>query len=342
MEKLINKVGIVKEPGKIDFIEKIVDEPKGKEVLIKIVSSGICGSDLHLFKGKHPSAPLPSAIGHELSGDVIAIGDQVEDIVVGDRVTIEPSVVCGECIQCQMGNYGYCEKISFTYRNGDGAMANYITIVEASVFKLPDNMSYDVGTLIEPLSVATHAVRRADIKLGEKVLIIGGGVIGILVASLSRLSGATKVVVVDSNDYRLDLALKMGATHVINRKKENVLEVIDRLTDGYGVDKSFECVGAESTFVQAIMSIKKNGLATILGIFENPNITIPATRFITHEIKVQGSQGYCWDFPVALSVADSIPLEMLITHRFPLDKLQEGLETSLDKEKAPVKVIIKP
>lgn len=341
MESLLNKVGIIQEPGKVGFLERTVDEPKGKEVLIKIVSSGICGSDLHLFKGKHPSVSLPAAIGHELSGDVIAIGNQVKNIVIGDRVTIEPSIVCGECIACQTGNYGYCENISFTYRNGDGAMANYITVLETNVFTLPDNMSYDVGTLIEPLSVATHAVRRADIKLGEKVLIIGGGVIGILVASLSRLSGATEVVVVDSNDYRLNLAIEMGATHIINRKKEDVLEVIDSLTDGYGVDKSFECVGAESAFIQAIMGIRKNGLATILGIFENPNVTIPATRFITHEIKVQGSQGYCWDFPIALSVAHSIPLEKLITHRFPLDKLQEGLETCLDRSKFPVKVIIK-
>lgn len=342
MDKVINKIGRVVEPEKVDFLERAVNEPKGNEVLIKIVSSSICGSDLHIFKGKHPSAPLPVTIGHEFAGDVIAVGDQVKHVAVGDRVTVEPCIVCGECPACRTGNYGYCENISYTYRMGDGAMANYITALEPYVYKLPDDMSYDEGALIEPLSVATHAVRRADIKLGEKVIIIGGGAIGMLIAALSKRSGASEVVVVDFSDNRLEMALEMGATRTINPKKEDVYEVVKSLTDGYGMDKSFECVGLEATFNQAMMSIKKNGLATIIGIFENPNITIPATRFITHEIKVQGSQGYCWDFPIALSVAGSIPLKKLITHKFPLEKLQEGLETCLDREKGAIKVIIEP
>jgi len=342
MECLSNKIGRVYEPGKVDFLERTVNKPKGNEVLIKIKSSSICGSDLHIFKGKHPSAPLPATIGHEFSGEVLEIGDKVKNIAAGDRVTVEPCIVCGECVACRTGNYGYCENITYTYRIGDGAMANYIIALEPYVYKLPDNMSYDEGALIEPLSVAAHAVRRADIKLGEKVLVIGGGAIGILIAALSKRSGAAEVAVVDSNDYRLELALEMGATHVINRKKEDVLEAVNSLTHGCGMDKSFECVGVEETFIQAMMSIKKNGLATIVGIFVNPYITIPATRFITHEIRVQGSQGYCWDFPVALSVAGTIPLKKLITHKFPLDKLQEGLETCLDRSKAAVKVIIKP
>ncbi len=342
MDKLVNRIGRVVEPGKVDFLERDLKNPEGKEVLIRIVSSSICGSDLHIFKGKHPSAPLPVTIGHEFSGDIIAVGDQVKNVKAGDRVTVEPCLVCGECLACRTGNYGYCENISFTYRNGDGAMAEYITVQEPYVYKLPDSMSYDEGALIEPLSVATHAVRRADIKLGEKVIIIGSGAIGMLIAALSRRSGASEVVVVDHNDAKLQMSLEMGATRTINSKNEDIYQVVNELTDGHGMDKSFECVGLEATFLQAMMSIKKNGLATIIGIFENPNITIPATRFITHEIKVQGSQGYCWDFPVALSVADTIPLKKLITHKFPLDQLQEALETCLSREKGAIKVLIEP
>lgn len=342
MGELINKIGRVIEPGKIDFLERKISDPKGKEVLIKIISSSICGSDLHIFKGKHPLAPLPMTIGHELAGDVVAIGDGVKNIAVGDRVTLEPCIVCGECQACRTGNYGYCENISFTYRNGDGALANYITAMEPYVYKLPDHMSYDEGALIEPLSVATHAVRRADIKLGEKVIIIGGGAIGMLITALCKKSGASEVVVVDHHNAKLEKACEMGATRTINPKKEDVYEVVRSLATGYGMDKSFECVGLESTFVQAMMCLRKGGLATIIGIFENPNITIPATRFITHEIKVQGSQGYCWDFPIALSVADKIPLHKLITHKFSLDMLQKGLETYLDRESGAIKVIIEP
>lgn len=342
MDEWMNTIGRVFEPGKVDFLKKTVAPPKGREVLIKIVSCAICGSDLHIFKGKHPSAPLPVTIGHEFSGDVVAVGDAVTNVKAGDRVTVEPVIVCGKCDACRTGHYGYCENISFTYRNGDGAMANYITVQEPYVYKLPDTLSYDAGALIEPLSVATHGVRRADIKLGDKVLVIGGGAIGILIAALCRKNGAAEVVVSDFSDARLDMAMKMGATRVINPGKEDLYQAVNEIAGGKGMDKSFECVGMEATFVQAMMTLRKNGLATIIGIFENPDIRIPATRFITHEIKVQGAQGYCWDFPIAIAMANEIKIEQLVTHTFPLNKLQQALETSLDREAGSIKVLIKP
>ncbi|KPU44517.1 D-arabitol-phosphate dehydrogenase [Oxobacter pfennigii] len=340
--ELLNRVGRVFEPGKVDFLTRKVAEPKAEQVVIKIVSSAICGSDLHIFKGKHPSAPLPVTIGHEFSGDVVAVGSEVKRVKIGDKVTVEPVMVCGKCPACRTGNYGYCENISFTYRNGDGAMAEYITIEEPYVYKLPEHLSYNAGALIEPLSVAVHAVKRADVKMGEKVLIIGAGAIGILIAALCRKCGATDVIISNSSQRRLDMALELGATRGINTSKENIYEAVSEITGGTGVDKSFECVGIEETFNQAMMTLKKNGLATIIGIFENPNITIPATRFITHEIKVQGSQGYCWDFPVALEMSKEIDIEKLVTHTFKLDDLQKALETSLDRKFGSIKVIINP
>lgn len=342
MEKLRNNIGRVVEAGKVDFLEQLLDEPESNQVVVKIVSSAICGSDLHIFKGKHPSAPLPVTIGHEFAGEVVAIGSEVSKAKIGDRVTVEPVIVCGKCTACLEGNYGYCENISFTYRNGQGAMANYITIEEQYLYKLPDYLSYDAGALIEPLSVATHAVRRADIKMSEKVLVIGAGAIGLLVAALCRKRGATEVVVVDFSENRLEMALELGATMTVNPSEKDLVEVVSKLTNGIGMDKTFECVGLEQTFNQAMMTLRKNGLATIIGIFENKDITIPATRFITHEIKVQGSQGYCWDFPIALEMAKEIDLDILVTHRFELQELQKALEISLDKNSGSVKVIVNP
>lgn len=337
-----NRIGRVVAPGQVDFITREVPDPGPGQVLIKIVSSSICGSDLHIFKGKHPAVALPVTIGHEFAGDVIAVGDGVETVAPGDRVTVEPVIVCGKCPACRHGEYGYCQNISFTYRNGDGAMAEYITVFEPYVYKLPDHLSYDGGALIEPLAVATHGVRRAGIALGEKVLILGGGAIGLLVAALCRRNGAAEVAVVDFSPARLKMALELGATTVINPGEQDVLKVVGELSDGVGMDKTFECVGRESTFVQAMMALKKNGLATIVGIFEAKEIQIPVTRFITHEIKVQGSQGYCWDFPVALEMCGEIGLEKLITHSFGLDELQQALETSLDRDSGAIKIIIKP
>jgi len=342
MRILKNRVGRVIEPGKVDFLLRTVDEPKEQQVVIKIASSAICGSDLHIFKGKHPSAPLPVTIGHEFAGEVVAVGSKVSKVKIGDRVTVEPVIVCGKCRACRTGNYGYCENISFTYRVGDGAMADYITVEEPYVYKLPEHLSYSAGALIEPLAVAVHAVRRADIKLGEKVLVIGAGAIGILVAALCRRRGAAEVAIADFTQKRLNIALELGATMAINPSKQNVYDVVSKITDGVGMDKTFECVGLEATFNQAMMALRKNGLATIVGIFENPNITIPATRFITHEIRVQGSQGYCWDFPIALEMSKEIDLEKLITHTFKLEDLQQALETCLDRDSGALKVIIHP
>lgn len=342
MRILKNRVGRVIEPGKVDFLLRTVDEPKEQQVVIKIASSAICGSDLHIFKGKHPSAPLPVTIGHEFAGEVVAVGSKVSKVKIGDRVTVEPVIVCGKCRACRTGNYGYCENISFTYRVGDGAMADYITVEEPYVYKLPEHLSYSAGALIEPLAVAVHAVRRADIKLGEKVLVIGAGAIGILVAALCRRRGAAEVAIADFSQKRLNIALELGATMAINPSKQNVYDVVSKITDGVGMDKTFECVGLEATFNQAMMALRKNGLATIVGIFENPNITIPATRFITHEIRVQGSQGYCWDFPIALEMSKEIDLEKLITHTFKLEDLQQSLETCLDRDSGALKVIIHP
>ena len=338
-----NRLGRVVSPKVVDFIERPVHEPGDDEIIIKIVSSAICGSDMHIFSGRHPSVPLPVTIGHEFSGDVIVTGKAVTRFREGDRVTVEPCITCGKCDACRHGNYGYCEQISFTYRNGDGAMANYITIKEPYVYHLPEHLSYNAGALIEPMSVATHAVRRADIRLGEKVLVIGAGAIGILVTALCKQSGAGEILVCDYSAPRLAMAREFGATATVNPGEGGNLEKsVLEMTGGTGMDKSFECVGRASTFTQAMTGIRRNGLATIVGIFEEPDITINAMRFITHEIRVQGSQGYCWDFPIALKMSERIDLDRLITHVFPLDELQKALETCFDPKAESIKIILKP
>jgi threonine dehydrogenase-like Zn-dependent dehydrogenase len=152
------------------------------------------------------------------------------------------------------------------------------------------------------------------------------------------------VAVVDFSSVRLKKALEMGVTSVINPREDGITveEAVKKLTNGIGMDKTFECVGLEATFVQAMMNLRKNGLATIVGIFEEQAIKIPVTHFITHEIRVQGSQGYCWDFPVALEMSKEIRLDKLITHTFGLDALQQALETSLDQHSGAIKIIVKP
>lgn len=337
-----NRIGQVYEPFKVRFLERTIDGLSEDEVLVKIRASAICGSDLHIARGLHPSAPLPVTIGHEFSGDVVAVGSGVSNVTVGQRVTVEPCIVCGKCDACRHGEYSYCENISFTYRMGDGSMADYVVVKSPYVYELPDYLSYDTGALIEPLSVATHAVRRAGITLGQTVLIIGAGAIGMMVAAMCRRSGASRVIIADFSDKRLEMALQVGATDAVNSKNVDLLAEVDRLTGGKGVDRSFECVGHESCFNQAIMALKKNGTCTVVGIYEKGMVTFPAGRLITHEIHIQGAQSYCWDFPIAIAAARDLPMDKFVTHKFPLEQLQSAVETALDASRGSIKVIVNP
>ena len=335
-----NRIGQIYEPFKTRFLKREIARLADDEVLVRIRASAICGSDLHIARGRHPSAPLPCTIGHEFSGDVAAAGDGVTRVRAGDRVTVEPCIVCGECEACRRGDYGYCEHITYTYRNGDGAMADYIVIKEPYLYALPPYLTYETGALMEPLSVATHAVRRAGVSLGESVLIIGAGAIGMMVAAMCRQSGAGQIIIADFSDARLGVALEMGADTAINSGRTDLEAEIARITGGRGVDKSFECVGHESCFRQAINTLRHGGTATIVGIYENQDLHFAPARLVTHEIRVQGAQGYCWDFPVAIAAARRIPLEKLITHRFPLSSLQEALDTALSRDSGSIKVLL--
>lgn len=337
----MNKIASVTEAFKVAYDTKPVREPGRSDVVIRIVRSSICGSDLHIYKGKHPSVTLPCTIGHEMSGDVVETGSDVHRFKPGDRVVVEPIIYCEVCEECRKGNYSQCEKVGFTYRNGDGAMADFIVVPEKIVYHMPDDMTYAEGALIEPLAVAAHAVKRADIQLGDSVLITGAGAIGLLTSALCRLRGASKIIVSDLQDHKLEMAKEFGATHVVNPQKEDFHEAIHKLTHGKGVDRAFECVGLEATLSQVIKSLKKNGLATMVGIFEKPSANLDVSRFITHEIRLQGSQGYCWDFPVAISVAKSIPLEKLVTHVFPLDRLEDAFAAAFDSKQNAIKIQIR-
>lgn len=340
---MISRVGQVVSEGEVAFFEREVALPREDEVVIHIKASALCGSDLHTYKAAHPTVPLPATIGHEFSGDIAAIGANVRHLCMGQRVTAEPCEACGVCEACRQGEYGACDKLSFIYRRGDGAMADYITVKAASVFTLPDSMSYEAGALVEPTAVAVHAVRRADVRLGDNVLVIGAGAIGLITAALCKRMGAREVIVTDMDPFRLEMAKTLGATRTVDPGNgDDLAETVLLHTGGRGVDKSFECVGREATFVQAITALRKKGLATVVGIFEKPQITFSVMPLINKELRIQGSQGYCWDFPTALHMAEELDIERLVTHTFKLEDLKKALDTALDRSARSIKVLLKP
>ena len=339
---LANRVGQIYEPFKTRFLNREITGLERDEVLIRIMASAICGSDLHIARGKHPSVPLPATPGHEFSGTVLAVGSDAGELSLGTAVTVEPCIVCGKCEACRHGNYGYCENISYTYRMGNGAMADYIVVKKDYVYPLPPYLSFETGALIEPLSVATHAVRRAGVSLGDSIVVIGDGAIGLMITAMCLRCGASRVIVAGHSHSRLDIALRMGATAAINTHELDLEREVLRMTGGKGVDKSFECVGREECFHQAINVLRHNGTATVAGIYENQSLSFAPARLVTHELHIQGTQGYCWDFPAAIAAAKDIPMDSFISHRFPMSRLQHALDTALDSRSGAIRVLLLP
>ena len=338
-----NKMAVITTPGKVEFTQKDVRAPGAGEVLVQIRASGICGGDLHLFADKHPMVSLPAYPGHEFSGDVVELGVGVNNLCVGDRVAVEPVLVCGGCKSCRLGEYGYCENISFAYRRGDGAMASWFVARAEYTYKLPDSLSYDAGAMLEPTAVAVHAVRRADIQMGQSVLITGAGTIGILIAALCKSRGAGEIIVTDLSDTRLGLARSMGATQTVNTSSNNLEDTLAALGLGSGVDQAFECVGHPIPLNQCILALRANGCLTILGLSHQEMIELPVTRIVTKELRIQGSQGYCHDFALALEMMEKqIDVEKLITHRFALDDIQQAFELAQNRNSGALKVMIHP
>ena len=337
-----SRMAMVHKAGTAELVERETPKPGNTEVLIAVKATSVCGGDLHIYKGKHPSAPLPMSLGHELSGEVIEAGKDVTTVRLGDRVTVEPVIVCGDCPPCRSGLYGYCDNLSYHYRKGQGAMADYFTVDARYVYKLPEHLSYEEGALIEPLAVAVHAVKRAKIGLGDKVVIIGAGPIGILITAVCKAAGAREIIIADISEVRLHTAKIMGATRTVNSRTESLPDAVRDATGGRGIGKSFECAGREETFVQAISCLCKGGAATMVGIFEQPTIQIPASIFVAQEITVQGSQGYCWDFDTALALTSTIDLSKLVSHVFPLADVDKAMKAAFDPNEKAVKIILKP
>lgn len=335
-------MAMITRPGRIEFVQRELSDLGEHEALIQVKAAAICGSDLHIYKGMHPSASLPVTVGHEIAGEVIQVGAGVRKVKTGDRVTVEPVIVCGECYFCQRGEYHLCTDISFQYRRGQGGFTTHFVCHEDWAHKLPGHLSYEEGALIEPLSVAVHAVGKSRLRMGESAAVFGDGPIGLLILMVARLAGAQKIFLVGGRVYRLQRALELGASQVINNFEENTLELILEGTLELGVERSFEAVGLETTLVQSLKALKKGGLATLVGLFEQPEPRIPANLFVAREIGLIGSQGYNWDFQKAIELAAQkrVDLSKLITHVLPMNSLQEGFELFADPQAEAIKVVL--
>ena len=254
-------------PGEIMFREVPTPEPKKGEVLIKIMKIGVCGSDIHVYHGEHPFTKYPVTQGHEVSGEIAAVGEGVEGFAPGQKVTIQPQVVCGKCYPCRHGKYNLCEELKVMGFQTTGVASHYFAVDASKVTALPENLSFDEGAMIEPLAVAVHGVRQAGDVNGLKIAVLGAGPIGILVAQTAKGMGAESVMITDVSDVRLAKAKECKVDFCVNTKNKDFGEA---MVENFGPDKAdiiYDCAGNNITMGQAIKYARKGSTIILVAVF---------------------------------------------------------------------------
>jgi L-iditol 2-dehydrogenase len=261
------KQEVMTAPGKIEFRQVPVPQPKEGEILVKIIRIGICGSDIHVYHGTHPFTKYPVTQGHEVSGQVAVLGKGVKGFAVGQKVTIQPQVFCGKCYPCTHGKYNLCENLKVMGFQTTGTASEYFAVDASKVTPLPDSMSYDEGAMIEPLAVAFHAVRRVGNVKGLNIAVLGAGPIGILVAQTAKALGAKAVLIGDVSDWRLAKAKECGIDFTFNSKDG---EFGKAMVESFGPDKAdviYDCAGNDITMGMAIKYARKGSTIILVAVY---------------------------------------------------------------------------
>jgi len=309
---------------------KEVPNPKmgRSEVLIRVKSTGICGTDLHIYKWDawaSSTIPLPLVIGHEFVGEVIDVGSDVDFIGVGDRVSGEGHIVCGRCRNCLAGRRHFCRDTRGVGVNYPGAFAELLVLPATNVWKLAPEVSSDVAAILDPFGNATHTAMAFPL-LGEDVLITGAGPIGCMAAAIAKHSGARHVVVTDVNPHRLELAKKLGATRVVDVTRENLKEVQVDLGMREGFDVGMEMSGNEAAFNEMISNMRTAGQIALLGIPEKRTM-IDWNKVIFGSLTIKGIYGrkmYDTWYQMTSMIQSGLNIEPVITHRYHYTDFEKG------------------
>lgn len=341
------RVAIMEGIGKMGFTQRPIPTPKEDEVLVKLEYVGICGSDMHYYEtgaiGDFVVEP-PFVLGHEPGGTVVEVGSKVTHLKVGDRVALEPGKTCGHCRYCREGKYNLCpDVVFFATPPVDGVFQEYVAHQADLCFKLPDNVSTLEGALIEPLAVGFHAAIQGDAHLGQKAVVMGAGCIGLVSLMALKARGVQEVYVVDVMDKRLDKALELGATAVINGKKEDVVARLNQLTGGMGTDLAIDTAGSEFTVRQAIMAAAKGSTIVLVGYSRTGEMNMPTDFILNKELTLKSVFRYRHIYPIAIEAVASgkVNLKGIVSNIFPLSDIQNAMDESIRNKADIVKSVIK-
>jgi len=328
---------------KSEFREADIPKPADDEVLVKLEYVGVCGSDLHYYEAGRLGdlvVTSPLVLGHEAAGSVVETGKNVKHLKVGDRVALEPGKTCGHCEFCKSGKYNLCKDvIFFATPPVDGVFKEYVAHEADLCFKLPDNVGSMEGALIEPLAVGFHAANQAEATTGKSAIVFGSGCIGLVTLLALKAKGVTRVCVVDLLQKRLDKALELGASRIVNASKEDVL----KLAEEESFDIAIETAGTEATTAAAIKLTKKGGVVVLVGYDTTGKMTLPVSMLLDKELTVKTVFRYRNIYPMAIEAVRSgaVNIKGIVTDVFDFDDIAEGLDRCIHDKENIIKAVIK-
>jgi len=322
-------------------------QPGDDELLVRVKACGICGSDVHGFTGKTGRRIPPLIMGHEAAGVVQGIGENARGFRKGDRVCFDSTVYCNKCAACRAGKYNRCVNrqvlgVSVPEFKRHGAFAECVAVPWWIVAGIPDNMSFVQAALLEPVSIGMHAANRARISIGDTVVVVGAGTIGLFVLQACKLKGA-RVIICDINEFRLGIARKLGADVVMNPAAVNLKETVFKATDGGGADVAFEVVGFAQTFADAVSVTKTGGHLVAVGNLQK-TAEFNLQELVARELTFTGSYASCGEFRQGIDLVASgkINVEPLISDVLPLREGPSAFDRLLKAQENLLKIVLEP
>jgi L-iditol 2-dehydrogenase len=325
------------------MIMRTVEKPVARpgELIVRVLAAGICGSDRHMYKGEYPTA-IPVTLGHEFCGIVEEVGDGIPSFAGGELVTVDPNIACGTCAACRRGRPNLCARLTAIGVTRDGGFADYVAVPCGQAFTLPSDLDPVHGAFCEPLACCIHAIDRADIRPGDSVAILGGGVIGLLMVQLARLAGASQVILITRQLSRREAALRLGATHTFDPASSDTVASVRDVTQG-GADVVIECAGVADTLQTGLRMARRGGTFVLFGVTP-AGIEVPVLPFdlLVNEVDVRPAylNPFTHSRAAAMVASGALELDSLVTKAIGLEEVAGVVGSApLPGE---IKVIVRP
>jgi L-iditol 2-dehydrogenase len=337
------RAAVFSAPGKFEVVERETPRALEGTVTVRVEACGLCGTDVHIYRGEFPTAAFPLIAGHEFAGIIEAIGSGVSHLRAGDHVAVDPNISCGSCRPCRRGLVHLCRQLTAVGVNLDGGFATYCQVPARQAYRVPRDMPFETAAMAEPVSCCVHGIERARVRPGDFVVVIGAGMIGLVMTQLARLRGAAMVLVSEPSPPKREAAQRLGATRVVDPGAEDLRAAVAEATGSDGADCAIDCVGGAETAQQATELVGEGGTVLLFGVAPpSARATIAPYDIYRREITITGSftNPFTFDAAVALLATGRVQVQELISHRVALPDLPGAIE--MVEARQAMKVVVQP